>query len=109
LVVLVAIVLLPSYRHRPLIGRRQPTDTPDARAARWAARTVGAFTARVGGGLSWLMGGALKLSKAASCPHCDSAHIESVTPRVYQPQSTWYRCRECWRIWSVPKPPTIPE
>jgi DNA-directed RNA polymerase subunit RPC12/RpoP len=55
------------------------------------------------------MGGALKLSKAASCPHCDSAHIESVTPRVYEPQSTWYRCRECWRIWSVPKPPTIPE
>ena len=80
--------------------------TTHARAARWAARTVGAFTALVGG-LSWLMGAALKLSKPATCPHCDSAHIESVTPRVYEPQSTWYRCRECGRIWSVPKPPTM--
>jgi hypothetical protein len=84
--------------------------TTDARAACWAARTVGAFTELVGG-LSLLIGAALKLSKPATCPHCDSAHNESVTvtPRVYEPQSTWYRCRECGRIWSVPKPPTSPD
>ena len=76
------------------------------RAVRWAARAVGACTALVGGGTSWLMGGALKLAKAASCPQCDSAQIESVTPRLYERQSTWYRCRECGRIWSIPNTPT---
>jgi hypothetical protein len=80
-----------------------------ARAALWAVRTVGAFTALVNGGRSWLISGVLKLSKPASCPLCRTAHIESVTPRIYEPQSTWYRCRECGRIWSVPKSPTVPE
>jgi DNA-directed RNA polymerase subunit RPC12/RpoP len=83
--------------------------TTHARAARWAARTVCAFTALVNGARSWLIGGALKVSKPASCPRCDTAHIESVTPRIYEPQSTWYRCSECGRIWSIPKPPTMPD
>jgi len=83
--------------------------TTRARAVRRAARAVGAFTARVGGGMSWLIVGALKMAKPASCPQCDSAQIESVTPRLYEQQSTWYRCRECGRIWSIPNPPTIPD
>jgi DNA-directed RNA polymerase subunit RPC12/RpoP len=79
-----------------------------SRAGRWAALAVGAFTALLCGGMSWLVGGALKMSRAAPCPHCDSAHVDSVTPRLYEQQSTWYRCHECGRIWSIPKPPTIP-
>jgi DNA-directed RNA polymerase subunit RPC12/RpoP len=80
-----------------------------ARAARWAGRAVGALNALVCGSTSWLIGGVLKLSTPVACPHCDTAHIESVTPRIYEPQSTWYRCRECGRIWSIPKPPTKPD
>jgi predicted RNA-binding Zn-ribbon protein involved in translation (DUF1610 family) len=75
-------------------------------AVRWAARAVGAYSARMCGGSSRLIGGAL--STLASCPHCDSAHIESATPRPYEQQSTWYRCHECGRIWSIPNPPIMP-
>jgi hypothetical protein len=59
--------------------------------------------------MSWLMTGRLKMSQAASCPHCDSAQIESVTPRLYEKKSTWYLCRACGRIWSIPNPPTMPD
>ena len=79
------------------------------RAVRWAARAVGACTALLRGGMSWLIDVALTISKAAACPHCDSAHMESVTPRLYEQQSTWYRCSECGRIRSIPNPPTMPD
>src|SRR5260370_1436071 len=45
----------------------------------------------------------------ASCPQCGSPDADPVAPRPYQPQSTRYHCRACGRIWSVPKPPTIPD
>jgi hypothetical protein len=48
-----------------------------------------------------------EMLKPPACPQCDSPDVEAVTPRPYQPQSTWYHCRACERIWSIPQPPTI--
>jgi transposase-like protein len=41
-----------------------------------------------------------------TCPHCDSANIERMPDRPYESQSpvTWFQCRDCKRLWSVPKP-----
>jgi hypothetical protein len=82
--------------------------TTPGRADRWAAFAVGAAKALMGG-MSWLIGGAHRHLPRAACPQCDSAQSESVTPRVYEPESTWYRCRACGRIRSIPKSPTIRE
>jgi hypothetical protein len=46
------------------------------------------------------------------CPHCDSKKIDAMAARSYEAISamTWYQCRECQRMWSLPKPPpTRPE
>jgi transposase-like protein len=39
------------------------------------------------------------------CPHCDSENVERLPDRPYETQSamTWFKCRDCGRLWSVPK------
>src|ERR1700686_336148 len=49
------------------------------------------------------------MSKPPPCPRCDSSDVDAVTPRLYEPQGTWYRCRACRHLWSVPKPSTFPD
>ena len=41
------------------------------------------------------------------CPHCDSTTIEAMAARPFEAISamTWYHCRACQRLWSLPKPP----
>jgi hypothetical protein len=41
------------------------------------------------------------------CPHCDSRNIEPMALRSYESTSaiTWYQCRDCSRMWNLPKLP----
>jgi len=45
-----------------------------------------------------------------TCPHCDSARIEQMLDRTYESQATntWYQCKNCRRMWSLPKLPAPP-
>jgi len=55
--------------------------------------------------------GCVKVSARSSlpalkrCPHCDSKNVEAMKPRPNERESTlaWYQCRDCERMWSVPK------
>jgi len=40
------------------------------------------------------------------CPHCASHRVEAMRDQVYEAASsvTWYQCRDCRRMWSLPKP-----
>ena len=44
------------------------------------------------------------------CPHCDSKQIEQLPDRSYESTSsvTWFQCRACRRMWSLPKIPHTP-
>ena len=45
------------------------------------------------------------------CPYCDKHSIEPMPPSSFEAQSinTWYQCRDCKRVWSVPKVPLSPQ
>jgi hypothetical protein len=39
------------------------------------------------------------------CPHCDGVDVHPMRLRHHEAESqvTWYECRDCKRMWSIPK------
>jgi transposase-like protein len=47
-------------------------------------------------------------TQSVTCPHCDSSRILEVPQIVESSLVTWYRCQDCKRLFSTPRPEPAP-